>query len=91
MGAEMWHTNGALHRRERGQALIEYAVVLALVGVVVLAALGGLGSGVSSALQDVSQALGRPGCNVHAAEHCHHQPPISPLGSGKGKGKGPNP
>ena len=73
--------------RQRGQALVEYAVVLALVAAVVLAAVASVGSGVSGTLEDVSKAFGSLGCNAHAAEHCHnphgaHGPP-----AGKGAGK----
>ncbi len=50
----------ALHRRfdeEQGQALTEYALILALIAVVAIAALHFLSSGVKSELSSVASSL----------------------------------
>jgi pilus assembly protein Flp/PilA len=43
--------------REDGQALVEYALILALVSVVAIGALTALGGNVSSILSQISNAL----------------------------------
>lgn len=46
-----------LKRREEGQALVEYALILALVSVIAITVLTDLGSGVTTKLQEVVDAL----------------------------------
>lgn len=43
--------------REEGQALVEYALILALIAVVSLVALEALGTGVSTQLQAIADAI----------------------------------
>jgi pilus assembly protein Flp/PilA len=43
--------------REEGQALVEYALILALIAVVSIAALQALGGGVSTQLQAIATAI----------------------------------
>ena len=43
--------------REEGQALVEYALILALIAVVSIAALTALGTGVSTQLQAIATAI----------------------------------
>lgn len=45
-------------REDEGQSLVEYALILALVAIVVIAALTTLGSEVSNKMNDVSGTLG---------------------------------
>ncbi len=45
-------------REDEGQSLVEYALILALVAIVVIAALTTLGSEVSNKMNSVSGALG---------------------------------
>jgi pilus assembly protein Flp/PilA len=45
-------------RREEGQALVEYALILALVSVVAIAALTLIGTNVDAILDEVGAALG---------------------------------
>lgn len=47
-----------LHRNEEGQALVEYALILALVAVVVVGVLVALGSGVHHTLNNVANNVG---------------------------------
>jgi pilus assembly protein Flp/PilA len=44
-------------RSKRGQSLVEYALILALVAIVVIVALTSLGSHTSKAMQNVTNAL----------------------------------
>jgi pilus assembly protein Flp/PilA len=44
--------------REEGQALVEYALILALVAVVAITALELLGTNVSSRLDEIANAIG---------------------------------
>jgi pilus assembly protein Flp/PilA len=44
-------------KREEGQALVEYALILALVSVVAIAVLGALGTNIIARLQEVVDAL----------------------------------
>lgn len=46
-----------LHQDQEGQALVEYALILALVAVVVVVVLVALGSGVHHTLTNVSNAI----------------------------------
>jgi pilus assembly protein Flp/PilA len=46
-----------LKQREEGQALVEYALILALVSVVAVAILGTIGTNVVTKLTDVANAL----------------------------------
>lgn len=46
-----------LHRHEEGQALVEYALILALVAVVVVAVLVVLGGGVHNTLNNVANSI----------------------------------
>lgn len=48
---------GRLHREEEGQALVEYALILALVAVVVIVVLTALGHHVSNVLNSVNSNL----------------------------------
>jgi len=45
-------------RSEKGQSLVEYALILALVALVVIVALTALGSHTSNAMGNVSNTLG---------------------------------
>ena len=47
-----------LRNREGGQALVEYALILALVSVVAIASLEAIGGGVTGILDQVAGALG---------------------------------
>ena len=47
----------SLRDREEGQALVEYALILALIAVVSIAALTALGTGVSTQLQAIATAI----------------------------------
>jgi pilus assembly protein Flp/PilA len=47
--------------REEGQALVEYALILALIAVVSLVALEALGTGVSTQLQAIADAIAAAG------------------------------
>ncbi len=49
---------GRLHREEEGQALVEYALILALVAVVVIVVLHFLGHSVSNTLNNVANSVG---------------------------------
>ena len=52
------HTHvSALRDREEGQALVEYALILALVSIAAIAVLGPLGTAISSLFSDVSDAV----------------------------------
>ena len=51
-------------RRDAGQSLVEYALILALVALVATAALQGAGTSVAGVFDDVSAAL-TPGNNGH--------------------------
>jgi Flp pilus assembly pilin Flp len=48
-------------RREDGQAMAEYALVLALVAVIAAAALSGVADGITGKLGDVASSLGISG------------------------------
>jgi pilus assembly protein Flp/PilA len=48
----------SLTKREEGQALVEYALILALVSVVAIAALTLIGTNVDAILDEVGAALG---------------------------------
>jgi pilus assembly protein Flp/PilA len=48
----------AVRDREEGQALVEYALILALVSVVAAAALGPLGQAILGVLNNVAQQIG---------------------------------
>ena len=48
----------SITRNEEGQALVEYALILALVSVVAIAALTLIGTNVSAILDEVGAALG---------------------------------
>jgi len=45
-------------RDEEGQALVEYALILALIAVVALTALEAIGTGVTGALDAIASAIG---------------------------------
>ena len=47
----------AAFKREEGQALVEYALILALVSIVSVAALTALGTGVGDALQNIADEI----------------------------------
>jgi pilus assembly protein Flp/PilA len=47
----------ALRNREEGQALVEYALILALVSIASIAALTLLGGNISAILQDIADEL----------------------------------
>jgi pilus assembly protein Flp/PilA len=48
---------GRLYRKEDGQALVEYALILALVAVVVVGVLVVLGGGVHNTLNNVANSI----------------------------------
>jgi pilus assembly protein Flp/PilA len=47
----------SLRDREEGQALVEYALILALVSIVAIGALQALGTNVTGRLQDIADQL----------------------------------
>ncbi len=47
----------ALLKREEGQALVEYTLILALVSIVAIAALTSLGTAITNDLKSVTEAL----------------------------------
>lgn len=53
----MWKVVNRLRRRQEGQALVEYALILALVSVVAIAALTLIGTNVDAILDQVGNAL----------------------------------
>ena len=53
----MLHFMGRLNRNERGQGLAEYALILALIAIVAIAALVFLGGQVSAILSSVGAAV----------------------------------
>jgi len=53
----MRHFKGLLDRAERGQGLAEYALILALIAIVAIAALVFLGGQISAILSSIGQAL----------------------------------
>ena len=55
LGLQTWI--GTARDREEGQALVEYALILALIAVVSLVALEALGTGVSTQLQAIADAI----------------------------------
>ena len=60
-GHDRWHRRGAgrksLFTNEEGQALIEYALVLALIAIVTIAALKALGGDISLLLHRVGSQM----------------------------------
>jgi pilus assembly protein Flp/PilA len=54
IGLQAWI---AKRDREEGQALVEYALILALIAVISIAALEALGTGVSTQLQAIADAI----------------------------------
>ena len=54
---EFIHTLAALRRREDGQAMVEYALILGLVSVIAIGTLTTLGGQVDGVLSAVSTAL----------------------------------
>ena len=51
----MWFAS--VRDREEGQALVEYALILALVSIVAIAALEALGTNVTAKIQEAADAL----------------------------------
>lgn len=45
---------------ERGQGLVEYALILVLIAVVVIGALGALGGGIDTVFGDVTNSITAP-------------------------------
>jgi pilus assembly protein Flp/PilA len=56
VGLQTWVAS--IRDREEGQALVEYALILALIAVVSIAALTTLGLNVSARLTDIATAIG---------------------------------
>ena len=56
VGLQTWVATA--REREEGQALVEYALILALVAVVAITALELLGTNVSSRLDEIANAIG---------------------------------
>jgi Flp pilus assembly pilin Flp len=60
-GDDRWHRRSAgmkaLFRNDEGQALVEYALVLALIAIVTIAALKALGADISLLLHRVSSQM----------------------------------
>lgn len=54
LGWWRWHNE---RRKERGQGLVEYALILVLVSIVVITMLSFLGTGINTIFQDVAEAL----------------------------------
>jgi pilus assembly protein Flp/PilA len=52
-----WHAAKALLRREEGQGLVEYALILVLVSIVAIGALAAVGTNVQNVLQTVANHL----------------------------------
>ena len=48
-----------IHRDERGQSMVEYAIVTALIAVVAMVAVGALGTAVATAFNNIVNALGK--------------------------------
>ena len=46
-----------MRNREEGQALVEYALILALVSIVSIVALGALGTNINTLLQSVADTI----------------------------------
>jgi pilus assembly protein Flp/PilA len=57
MFAKMHLWLASLRDREEGQALVEYALILALVSIVAIGALQALGANVTGRLQDIADQL----------------------------------
>ena len=57
--AQMWVMS--LRDREEGQALVEYALILALIAVVCITALETLGGNVSAKLDEIATAIANAG------------------------------
>jgi pilus assembly protein Flp/PilA len=56
----LWHwllAQAAVHRREQGQGLVEYALLLIFVAVVLIALLTILGPGLTNIYADIIEAL----------------------------------
>ena len=56
VGLQTWVAS--MRDREEGQALVEYALILALIAVISIAALTTLGQNVSARLTDIATAIG---------------------------------
>jgi pilus assembly protein Flp/PilA len=55
VGLQTWYAN---RDREEGQALVEYALILALIAVVSLVTLQTLGTNVNAKLSEIATAIG---------------------------------
>lgn len=53
----VWRGARALHRDERGAAMVEYAIVTAVIAVVALTAAQALGNAVTDVFDDITTAL----------------------------------
>ena len=52
------HLAGPLHALQRGQGLVEYALILVLVAIVVIGVLSTMGTRIQAAFQDIVGAMG---------------------------------
>jgi len=55
--ADMLELISNMRNREEGQALVEYALILALVSIVSIVALGALGTNINTLLQSVADTI----------------------------------
>lgn len=55
----LWRVLASFHKEESGQDLIEYALVIALIGLAATAGMNTLASGINSAFSKLSSVLGQ--------------------------------
>ena len=58
MGKQLWSAVRAIHRDSDGAAMVEYAIVTAVIAVVALTAAQAIGTNVAAVFADISDALG---------------------------------
>jgi len=59
-----WFLSKVLPRSEKGQGLVEYALIIVLVSIVVIVALGLLGDQVNAVFEEISTTLGGAGATT---------------------------
>ena len=75
----LFQTISSLFRREEGQGLAEYALILALIAIVAIVALLFLGTQISTILSTIGNALARGNPDRRHRFHVRSAPPSSPL------------
>ncbi len=65
-------------RRQRGQGLVEYALILALIGILAIASVTYLGTSIHSVLSNVGDAFGNHGPAATAAPTAWPTPTATP-------------